>query len=92
MEKPIFEETGGTYHEKNGYLIPNLTTRRRKVYRNMGTETQTLPERVLSFRFSERFRSHCPIKTAAIGITTSTSTLHFEPTIVRQILYFQLPP
>lgn len=25
MEKTIFEEMGGTYHEKNGYLIPNLT-------------------------------------------------------------------
>lgn len=25
MEKTIFEEMGGTYHEENGYLIPNLT-------------------------------------------------------------------
>ena len=25
MEKTIFEETGGTYHEENGYLIPDLT-------------------------------------------------------------------
>ena len=25
MEKTIFEQMGGTYHEKNGYLIPNLT-------------------------------------------------------------------
>ena len=24
MEKTIFEEMGGTYHEENGYLIPNL--------------------------------------------------------------------
>ncbi len=24
MEKTIFEKMGGTYHEKNGYLIPNL--------------------------------------------------------------------
>ena len=25
MAKSIFEETGGTYHEENGYLIPDLT-------------------------------------------------------------------
>ena len=25
MEKTIFEEMGGTYHEEKGYLIPNLT-------------------------------------------------------------------
>ncbi len=25
MEKTIFEQMGGTYHEENGYLIPNLT-------------------------------------------------------------------
>lgn len=25
MAKSIFEEMGGTYHEENGYLIPNLT-------------------------------------------------------------------
>jgi len=25
MEKSIFEEMGGTYHEENGYLIQNLT-------------------------------------------------------------------
>ncbi len=25
MAKLIFEEMGGTYHEENGYLIPNLT-------------------------------------------------------------------
>lgn len=25
MEKTIFGQMGGTYHEKNGYLIPNLT-------------------------------------------------------------------
>ena len=25
MGKTIFEEMGGTYHEENGYLIPNLT-------------------------------------------------------------------
>lgn len=25
MEKSIFEEMGGTYHEENGYLIPDLT-------------------------------------------------------------------
>lgn len=25
MEKTIFEEMGGTYHEENGYLIPDLT-------------------------------------------------------------------
>lgn len=25
MAKTIFEEMGGTYHEENGYLIPNLT-------------------------------------------------------------------
>ncbi len=25
MEKIIFEQMGGTYHEENGYLIPNLT-------------------------------------------------------------------
>ena len=25
MEKTIFEEMGGTYHEENGYLIPNLS-------------------------------------------------------------------
>ncbi len=24
MEKTIFEQMGGTYHEENGYLIPNL--------------------------------------------------------------------
>lgn len=24
MEKSFFEELGGTYHEENGYLIPNL--------------------------------------------------------------------
>ncbi len=24
MEKTIFEQMGGTYHEKSGYLIPNL--------------------------------------------------------------------
>ncbi len=25
MEKTIFEEMGGTYHEENGYFIPNLS-------------------------------------------------------------------
>lgn len=25
MEKTIFEQMGGTYHEENGYLIPNIT-------------------------------------------------------------------
>lgn len=25
MEKTIFEQMGGTYHEENGYFIPNLT-------------------------------------------------------------------
>lgn len=25
MAKSIFEEMGGTYHEENGYLIPDLT-------------------------------------------------------------------
>lgn len=25
MEKTIFEQMGGTYHEENGYLIPDLT-------------------------------------------------------------------
>ena len=25
MEKTIFEQMGGSYHEENGYLIPNLT-------------------------------------------------------------------
>ena len=25
MEKSIFEEMGGTYHEENGYFIPDLT-------------------------------------------------------------------
>ncbi len=25
MAKTIFEKMGGTYHEENGYLIPNLT-------------------------------------------------------------------
>ena len=25
MVKTIFEQMGGTYHEENGYLIPNLT-------------------------------------------------------------------
>ena len=25
MEKTLFEQMGGTYHEENGYLIPNLT-------------------------------------------------------------------
>lgn len=25
MEQTIFEQMGGTYHEENGYLIPNLT-------------------------------------------------------------------
>lgn len=25
MEKTIFEQMGGTYHEENGHLIPNLT-------------------------------------------------------------------
>lgn len=25
MEKSIFEEMGGTYHEENGYLIPDLS-------------------------------------------------------------------
>lgn len=25
MAKTIFEEMGGTYHEENGYLIPDLT-------------------------------------------------------------------
>lgn len=25
MEKTIFEEMGGSYHEENGYLIPSLT-------------------------------------------------------------------
>lgn len=25
MEKTIFEQMGGTYHEENGYLIPNFT-------------------------------------------------------------------
>ena len=25
MVKSIFEEMGGTYHEENGYLIPDLT-------------------------------------------------------------------
>lgn len=25
MKKTIFEQMGGTYHEENGYLIPNLT-------------------------------------------------------------------
>lgn len=25
MRKTIFEEMGGTYHEENGYFIPNLT-------------------------------------------------------------------
>ncbi len=25
MEKTIFEQMGATYHEENGYLIPNLT-------------------------------------------------------------------
>ena len=25
MEKTIFEQMSGTYHEENGYLIPNLT-------------------------------------------------------------------
>ena len=25
MEKTIFEQMGGTYHEENGYLTPNLT-------------------------------------------------------------------
>jgi len=25
MEKTIFEQMGGTYHEENGYLISNLT-------------------------------------------------------------------
>ena len=25
MEKTIFEEMGGTYHEENGYLIPDLS-------------------------------------------------------------------
>jgi len=25
MEKTIFEQIGGTYHEENGYLIPNFT-------------------------------------------------------------------
>ncbi len=25
MEKTIFEEMGGTYHDENGYLIPDLT-------------------------------------------------------------------
>ncbi len=25
MEKTIFEQMGGTYHDENGYLIPNLT-------------------------------------------------------------------
>lgn len=24
MEKTIFEQIGGTYHEENGYLIPDL--------------------------------------------------------------------
>lgn len=45
MEKTILGEMGRTYHEKNGHLIPNLTTRRRKAYRDMGTTAQTLPER-----------------------------------------------
>ena len=27
MEKTIFEEMGGTYHEENGYFIPNLSLR-----------------------------------------------------------------
>ncbi len=25
MKKTIFEQMGGTYHEENGYLIPDLT-------------------------------------------------------------------
>ena len=24
MEKTVFEQMGGTYHEENGYLIPDL--------------------------------------------------------------------
>ncbi len=36
--KSLFEEMGGTYHEENGYLIPDLTARRRKAYRDMGTK------------------------------------------------------
>ncbi len=36
MEKTIFEQMSGTYREENGYLIPNLTARRRKAYRDMG--------------------------------------------------------
>ncbi len=24
MEKSLFEQLGGTYHEENGYLIPDL--------------------------------------------------------------------
>ena len=30
MEQSIFEQNGGTYHEENGYLIPDLTLPQRK--------------------------------------------------------------
>ena len=30
MEQSIFEQNGGTYHEENGYLIPDLTLPQRE--------------------------------------------------------------
>ena len=44
--KSIFEQLGGTYHEENGYLIPDLRLPRRTADRHMGTAASGLSETV----------------------------------------------
>ncbi len=49
MNESLFKQLGGTYHEENGYFIPDLRfpAEEEQAHRHMGTAASGLSEAIL---------------------------------------------